>query len=77
MATKRPKERAPSTPAPAPVEVAASDRDALTAAYHAGVITSWKRDAERGYRLSITGRADDYVGVSNLIKYLAKLRGTA
>ena len=74
MGTKRPKEAV--SPAPAPIEIAARDRDALIAAYQAGVITSWKRDAERGYRVSIAGRPDDYVDVSNLIKYLAKL-GTA
>jgi len=75
MRAKRPKEAIPS--APAPSEIAASDRDALIAAYQAGVITSWKRDAERGYRVSIAGRPDDYVDVSHLIKYLAKLGGTA
>ena len=75
MATKRAKEAVPS--APAPSEMAARDRDALIAAYQARVITSWKRDAERGYRVSITGRPDDYVDVSNLLKYLAKLGGTA
>ena len=75
MATKRTKEAVPI--APAVSEIAASDRDALIAAYQAGVITSWKRDAERGYRVSITGRPDDYVEVSKLIKYLAKLGGAA
>ena len=75
MRTKRTKVAVPS--APAPSEIAASDRDALIAAYRAGVITAWKHDGERGYRVSITGRADDYVEVSNLVKYLAKLRGAA
>jgi hypothetical protein len=75
MGAKRRKAAVPS--APAPSEIAATDRDALIAAYQAGAITSWKRDAERGYRVSITGRADDYVQGSNLIKYLAKLRGAA
>jgi hypothetical protein len=65
------------TPPPAPVEISTSDRAALTAAYRAGVITGWKRDAERGYRLSVTGRQDDYVEVAKLTKYLEKLGGTA
>ena len=75
MGTKRAKETAPSVPTPP--EITASDRDALIAAYKTGLIASWKRDAERGYRVSITGRADDYVEVPNLIKYLAKLKGAA
>jgi hypothetical protein len=57
--------------------MSASDRDALIAAYQAGVISAWKRDGEQGYRVSITGRTDDYVETSNLMKYLAKLGGTA
>jgi hypothetical protein len=73
VATKRPKEAVPASPAPG--EISATDRSALIAAYQAGVITSWKRDSERGYRVSITGRADDYVEVSKLIKYLATLGG--
>jgi hypothetical protein len=72
-ATKRPKEAVPT--APALGEISATDRNALIAAYRAGVITSWKRDAERGYRVSITGRTDDYVEVSKLMKYLATLGG--
>jgi hypothetical protein len=76
MGTKKQrKEAVPSTPTPA--EIAAGDRDALVAAYQAGLIASWKRDAERGYRVSVAGRGDDYVEVPNLIKYLAKLRGAA
>ena len=77
MGTKRTKEAVVVPSAPVPSEIAASDRDALIAAYQAGVITSWKRDAERGYRVSIAGRPDDHVDVSHLIKYLAKLGGNA
>jgi hypothetical protein len=75
MATKRTK--AAPAPAPAPIDVSESDRDALIAAYKAGVITAWKRDAERGYRLTIQGRQDDYVEVAKLAKYLEKLGGAA
>jgi hypothetical protein len=74
----RPKRKAVvPPPAPAPIDISASDRDALIAAYKAGVITAWKRDAERGYRLTISGRQDDYVEVAQLTKYLARLGGTA
>lgn len=75
MARKRTKEAV--APAPTPMEIPASDRDALIAAYQAGVITAWKREPERGYRLTIAGRADDYVEVGKLTKYLEKLSGAA
>jgi hypothetical protein len=75
MRAKRTKQAAP--PAPAPAEIAESDRTALIAAYRAGVISAWKHDAERGYRLTITGRPDDYVEVAKLTKYLGRLAGTA
>jgi len=47
------------------------------AAYQAGIIAAWKRDPERGYRLTIAGHRDDYVAVTALPRYLAKLRGAA
>jgi len=47
------------------------------AAYQAGIIAAWKRDPERGYRLTIAGHRDDYVAVAALPRYLAKLRGAA
>jgi hypothetical protein len=75
MRPKRRKEVVP--PTPVPIDVSTSDRAALIAAYKAGVITAWKRDAERGYRLTITGRQDDYVEVAKLVKYLERLGGTA
>jgi hypothetical protein len=62
---------------PAPVDVPATDRDALIAAYKAGVITAWKRDAERGYRVTIGDRQDEYVEAAKLVKYLANLGGAA
>lgn len=73
----RPKRKEVAPAAPAPIDISTSDRDALIAAYKAGVITAWKRDAERGYRLTITGRQDDYVEVAKLTKYLERLGGTA
>ena len=73
MRPKRSKAVVP--PAPAPADISASDRTALIAAYRAGVITAWKHDAERGYRLTTTGRQDDYVEVAKLTKYLERLGG--
>jgi hypothetical protein len=75
MRAKRTKQAAP--PAPVPAEISTSDRTALIAAYRAGVITAWKHDAERGYRLTIAGRQDDYVEDAKLIKYLGRLGATA
>lgn len=75
MKAKRTKDVA--APAPAPLEITVSDRARLIAAYQAGVITAWKRDAERGYRLTIPGQPDDYVEVAKLTKYLDKLGGAA
>jgi hypothetical protein len=43
------------------VEVSESDRDALIGAFKAGLIMAWKRDAERGYRLTFEGARDEYV----------------
>jgi hypothetical protein len=63
--------------AAAPVDISAADGAALIAAYQAGVITAWKHDGERGYRLTIPGRQDDYVEVAKLMKYLEKLSGAA
>jgi hypothetical protein len=59
--------------APPPIETPALDREALIAAYKAGLITAWKHDAERGYRLTISGREDDYVEAAKLARYLERL----
>jgi hypothetical protein len=75
--TKRKSTKSVVPVAPVPVEISTTDRAALIAAYQAGVITAWKRDAERGYRLTIPGRQDDYVEVPKLTKYLEKLSGAA
>jgi hypothetical protein len=62
---------------PAPGEIAANDRAALVRAYKAGLIVAWKRDAERGYRLTFAGRPDEYVEVAKLTASLQKLNGAA
>jgi hypothetical protein len=59
-------------PPPPPAETSSRDRAALAAAYQAGLITAWKRDAERGYRLTVGGQ-DDYVEIAQLPAYLQKL----
>jgi hypothetical protein len=62
---------------PDPLECLSSDRAILTDAYKAGLIVAWKRDAERGYRLTFAGRPDEYVEVTKLPRYLEKLSGAA
>ncbi|HZS32356.1 MAG TPA: hypothetical protein VFC42_03155 [Methylomirabilota bacterium] len=71
MARKRSKEA--TRPVPPPVDVPAPDRAALIAAYQAGLITAWKHEGERGYRLTTAGHQDDYVDVAKLGKYLERL----
>jgi hypothetical protein len=73
MKRKAKKDAAPT--AAAPVDISTTDRAALIAAYQAGVITAWKHDGERGYRLTTPGGQDDYVEVTKLTKYLDKLSG--
>ena len=75
MRAKRTKVSLP--PPPDPAEVSTSDRAVLAGAYQAGLITAWKRDAERGYRLTPAGRQDEYVEVTKLTSYLERLRGAA
>jgi hypothetical protein len=60
---------------PAPVECSVSDRALLTDAYKAGLIVAWKRDAERGYRLTFANRPEEYVELARLGRYLEKLNG--
>jgi hypothetical protein len=71
MMRKRAKDVAP--PAPALVDTPELDREALIAAYQAGLITAWKHDGERGYRLTMSGRQDEYVEVAKLAKHLERL----
>jgi hypothetical protein len=71
MTRKRTKVVVPQ--APAPVETPATDREALIAAYHAGLITAWKHEGERGYRLTKSGRQDEYIEAAKLAKHLERL----
>ena len=50
-----------------------ADRDALIAAYRAGLITAWKHDGERVYRLTTSSRQDVYVEAPKLAKHLERL----
>jgi len=69
--------KAPLPPPQQPVEISTSDRDALIGAYKAGLIMAWKRDPERGYRLTFAGPRDEYVEVPKLTGYLGRLKATA
>ncbi len=61
------------SPGPAPVDTPLADRAALIAAYQAGLITAWKHDGERGYRLTMSSRQDEYIEPSKLAKHLERL----
>jgi hypothetical protein len=75
MTRKRTKVVVP--PAPAPVDTPPTDRAALIAPYQAGLITAWKHDPERGYRLTMSGRQDEYVEAAKLAKHLGRLAGAS
>jgi hypothetical protein len=75
LRAKRTKDKLPA--APPAVECSTSDRAALIDAYKAGLIAAWKRDAERGYRLTFADRPDEYVEVAKLARYLEKLNKAA
>ena len=62
---------------PNPIECSTTDRALLIDAYKAGLIVAWKRDAERGYRLTFRDRPDEYVEVAKLTRYLEKLNGAS
>lgn len=70
----RPRRSTATAPPSLPVETSVADSNLLTHAYKAGLILSWKHDRERGYRLTLAGRADEYVQVTQLSNYLDKLR---
>jgi hypothetical protein len=63
--------------ASAPVETPPTDREALIAAYRAGLITAWKHEGERGYRLTMAGRQDEYIEAAKLAKHLGRLAGAS
>lgn len=72
MKAKRTKDAIPASPPVA--EISGSDRDALTSAYKNGLIVGWRRDIERGYRLTLGDRRDEYVEITKLTSYLERLR---
>jgi hypothetical protein len=72
MQTKRPKG---TTAAPSPLpEMSSDERSLLTDAYKAGLISGWKIDRERGYRLTLASSHDEFVEVARLTSYLEGLR---
>jgi len=75
MKPKRIKNTIPTPPALA--EISGNDRDLLTNAYKTGLITGWRHDRERGYRLTLGDRRDEYVEITKLSSYLEKLRKSA
>ena len=54
-------------------ETPGADRDLLTHAYKAGLIVAWRHDRDRGYRLTLGNRRDEYVEMTKLSSYLARL----
>ena len=75
MRAKRTKDAIP-TPAPA-AEASGPDRELLTDAYKAGLIVGWRHERERGYRLTLGNRRDEYVEMAKLSSYLERLRKVA
>jgi hypothetical protein len=49
----------------------------LAGAYRAGLILAWKRDVERGYRLTLAGPREEYIEVAKLSGYVEKLRAAS
>src|SRR5262249_16953112 len=68
------KSKKSSGPAQGSSEISGPDRTALTPAAKAGLILAWKGDLAHGYRLTVAGRADEYVKSDQLTKYLESLR---
>ena len=65
------------SPEPVPLDTPPTDRAALIAAYQAGLITAWKHDGERGYRLVMWGLQDRSVEAAKLAKHLPRLAGAS
>jgi len=70
--TMKPK-RTKNTISPPLAEIPGADRDLLAHAYKAGLIVSWRQDHERGYRLTLGDRRDEYVEITKLSSYLEGL----
>ena len=62
-----------ASPDPVPIDMPPTDRAALIAAYQAGLITAWKHEGARGYRLTMSGRQDEYIEAAKLAKHLERL----
>ena len=75
MRAKRTKDATPTPPPSA--EAPGPDRELLTGAYKAGLIVGWRHDRERGYRLTLGNRRDEYVEMAKLSSYLERLRKVA
>jgi hypothetical protein len=75
MRSPRTKVRPPA--APVPPTVSDDELAVLTSAFKAGLILAWKRDVERGYRLTLAGPRDEYIEVAKLTGYLEKLKTAA
>jgi hypothetical protein len=69
------KQRPPATPPPG--AVSDDDRAVLAGAFKAGLILAWKRDVDRGYRLTLAGPREDYIEVAKLTAYLEKLKAAS
>jgi hypothetical protein len=74
----KPKRTKAAAAAPQPLaEMSGNDKTVLTNAYKTGLIVGWSRDSERGYRLTLGDRRDEYVEIAKLTTYLDKLRKIA
>jgi hypothetical protein len=70
--------RTKAAAAPPPLaEMSGTDKTVLANAYKTGLIMGWSRDSERGYRLTLGDRRDEYVEIAKLATYLDKLRKIA
>jgi hypothetical protein len=74
MPRKAPKATPPAAHA---VGITDSDRAMLVEAYKTGLITAWKHDGERSYRLTLRDRRDENVDVAKLTSYIEGLRRNA
>ena len=73
----KPKRIKPIPTPPALAEISGNDRNLLTNAYKTGLIIGWRHESERGYRLTLGDRRDEYVEITKLSSYLDRLRKIA